>query len=103
MSFEESFLYPLILLVIGVVTTFASGTYLPRKYQEKQKQQKIEQENRTILLDKQHEVTKLIVEITVQFNNSILEILESSGSARKEKINKIADSLWSKKIGRAHV
>ena len=99
LTFEDNFLYPLILLSIGFVITYFLGTLLPRKYQERQKNRDIEKEEGKVLLEKKHEVAKQITEMLgdfVSFKNTLIII--DDDDERLRQWNNMSNSLYKQNL-----
>lgn len=75
MSFEENFLYPLILLGIGTGLMYGLGTVLTGRYQEKQKDRDREIEKNQRELDREREDRKIEFRIKHDLIQQISEYL----------------------------
>lgn len=74
MSFEESFLYPLILLGIASGVSYALGTKLTQKYQKQQKQRDIDREDLHRSIQIKDDLIRQFSDTTVEFEQMILVI-----------------------------
>lgn len=74
MSFEESFVYPLILLGIAAGMSYALGTRLTQKYQEQQKQRDVEREDLHRSIQIKDDLIRQFSDTTVGFAQTVLTI-----------------------------